>query len=293
MTRPLLIQGMRGLGDNIYQRPFVRAVASRRPVFLDTPWPQLYSDLPGVSFVRPSTHLRTQAKNRDLQDAAIWTEAPREAQRVHVGYGSVELRRGSIIRALESKLSLNGAPFVFDLPPTDFPPVAGRYVVIRPVTVRREWTNTARNPKPEYLAAVARWFQEAGFAVVLVADLEDRAEWLVGPLPPHDAAYLKGELGVDDLVALVRGAAATVGGVGWLVPMSIAAGTPLFCVLGGQLLHNGPSRITDPRMNLSGVGWTFPDRPCECEKMQHNCLKTNSSLRRDFETWMNHAGPRL
>lgn len=284
---------MRGLGDNIFQRPFVRAVATRRPVYLDTPWPQLYADLP-VSFVRPATELRTQKKNRDRQDATVWTEPPAGAQVVSVGYGTRELRRGSIVNAMESRLSLHQTPFLFDLPPSVVPsPASGRYVVVRPVTLRREWTNAARNPRPEYVAQTAAWLRQAGFAVVLLADLKAGEEWAVGALPEHDAAYLHGELSLEQIIALVRGAAAVVGGVGWLVPMAIAAGVPLFCILGGQLGNNGPAKITDPRMDLSRVGWTFPDRPCHCEKMTHNCSKANSHLRRDFETWMNHAGPSL
>lgn len=293
MTRPLVVQGMKGLGDGIFQRPFIRAESERRLVYLETPWPELYADLPNVFPVRSTTTLRTQAKNVARQDATVWNEPPRHADRVVMGYGTRELARGSIVDALAAKLPLRGAPFIFDLPPprpSCFPGAGGPYVVVRPVTVRREWCNPARNPDPFALAKVAAWLQEEGYRVVLVADLAEGAEVTVGPLPPHDEAFLSGELDVVDLMALVRGAAAVVGGVGWIVPMSIAAETPLFVVQGGQLGHNGPDKITDRRMNLTRVGWAKPRYPCGCEKMNHLCRKDLADLRGDFDEWTERSG---
>jgi ADP-heptose:LPS heptosyltransferase len=208
-----------------------------------------------------------------------------------MGYGTRELARGSIIDSLAAKLPLHGAPFVFDLPPGDVETMGGRpYVVVRPVTIRREWHNPARNPDPSSLLKVAQWLQDAGYLVVLVADLKEGEEHSVGALPPYDVAYLRGEKNVVELMALVRGAAAVVGGVGWVVPMAIAAGTPLFVVQGGQLGHNGPDKITDPRMNLSRVGWAKPRYPCQCERMNHNCRKDPADLKGDFVEWMERCG---
>jgi hypothetical protein len=287
MTRPLVVQGMKGLGDGIFQRPFIRAESERRPVYLETPWPQLYSDLPNVFPVKVGTTLRTQAKNAAAQPVEVWHEAPSRADRVAMGYGTRELARGSIFDALSAKLPLHGSPFVFDLPPGHVGTMGGNpYVVVRPVTVRREWHNPARNPDPSAVFKVAQWCQDAGFMVVLVADLKEGHEHAVGALPPHDVAYLGGELDVVELMALVRGAAAVIGGVGWIVPMAIAAGTPLFVVQGGQLGHNGPDKITDRRMNLTRVGWARPRYPCRCERMNHNCRKDPANLRGDFDEWM-------
>lgn len=288
--RPLVVQGMRGLGDGIFQRPFIRAANEQRLVYLETPWPQLYADLPNVFPVKAATTLRTQAKNAAAQPDGVWHHAPARADRVVMGYGTRELARGSIIQALEAKLPLRGAPFIFDLPfgPTEFSLTP--HVVVRPVTLRREWSNPARNPDPSALFKVAQWMQDAGYRVFLVADLAEGHEHAVGALPPHDEAFLHGEMNVVDLMALVRGAAAVVGGVGWIVPMAIAAGTPLFVVQGGQLGHNGPEKITDRRMNLTRVGWAKPRYPCPCERMQHTCRKDPANLRGDFDEWMTRTG---
>lgn len=275
MTRPLLIEGMRGLGDNIYQRPFVRAAAARRQVYLETPWPELYADLP-VRFVKTETTLRTQALNEARQAASTWRPPPRFVDRVKPGYGSHALRTASIVKSLEATLPLARTPFAFDLPDMGAAPKlanAGRPIaVIRPATVRREWRNEARNPRPDYLRDVARWLLATHY-VVVVAHLAGGEEWLDGELPAHHQAFTAGELGVRQLLALVRDADLVVGGVGWLVPAAIALKVPAFVVLGGQGGHNAPEKITDPRMDLSRIGWATPRPYCRCENMRHRCLK--------------------
>lgn len=284
--RPLLVQGQKGLGDNIFARPFIRAAADRREIFLETPWPELFSDLPNVFPVRAPTTLRTQVKNMARVPRSAWFTAPSSCEIVRLSYGSRELRLASIVRTLERQLPLDGAPFVFDLP-ADLPPspIAGRYVLARPVTLRREWLNAARNPDPRHLARAVLLARQRGDRVVGVADLDPAAEIVCEPLPAFDQAYLKGEIGIRDLLAMVKGAAYTLGGVGWIVPAAIAAGTPSFTILGGQLAHNGPSVITDPRMNLTRAGWAWPDAPCRCEVMTHACKKRISNLDEQFATW--------
>src|SRR3546814_15822652 len=79
---------MKGLGDNIYQRPFVRMLARREPVYITTPWPELYEDLTGVHFGRSSTVLRTQQKNLDRQSSRRWSSAPTGARLVQIGRAS-------------------------------------------------------------------------------------------------------------------------------------------------------------------------------------------------------------
>ncbi|WP_392336177.1 hypothetical protein [Pantoea stewartii] len=51
-------EGMLGLGDSIYQRPFLRHFPG---AYVRTCWPELYRGL-NVKCVRSGTHLRTQEK---------------------------------------------------------------------------------------------------------------------------------------------------------------------------------------------------------------------------------------
>ena len=64
---------MKGLGDNIYQRAFVKEyVKKHRNISLDTPWPEIYKDIPNVNFIRPQTNLRTQSKNICAKKDHAW-----------------------------------------------------------------------------------------------------------------------------------------------------------------------------------------------------------------------------
>src|ERR1035437_1238867 len=59
----LLINGMHGLGDNIYSRAVVCQLLPHYAVFLRSPWPAIFHDMPTVTLVNPQTRLRTQIKN--------------------------------------------------------------------------------------------------------------------------------------------------------------------------------------------------------------------------------------
>lgn len=272
---PLFIHGMLGMGDNIYQRPFVRAACHRRDVWLVTPWPELYADLP-VRPVQPSTKLRTQAKNASRQAESTWSKPPGDAVSARFAYGTREFREGSIVDAHEQAFPLDGYPFVFDLPDFGPAPVSSDrpIALIRPVTHRREWSAPARSPDPRYIAEAADILHRMGYHIVSVADLEDGQEALVGPEPWADERYHRGEVPVAELIALVRHAALCVGGVGWIVPAAIATGTPLIVIAGGLGMHNAPEKVTDPRMDLTRTRWLLPDNYCRCENMHHDCPKS-------------------
>lgn len=263
----MVVRGMYGLGDNIYQRAFVREI--KEPVYLRTSWPQLYSDLPWVKPVKPTTRLRTQNKNVARQDASIWHRQPSLLIR-HIRYGNAAFKKGSLLDAMRKCLGVR--PAVFDLPHFEGPGIAKPYAVVRPVTVRSEWYNIARNPLPEYICEAAEVLHEAGLTVVSVADLQDGAEW-AEMLPDCDIDYTHGELLFEQLMGLIRGAAIVVGGVGWIVPAAVAAGVPLAVVLGGHGAHNAPEKITGPPMDLSKTRWLYPDNFCRCSDMMHRCDK--------------------
>lgn len=161
MTAPRLIAGLHGLGDNLMQRPFVRAMAKRVPLlFVQTPWPELYADLGAhVRVVRTGTRLRTQAKNEAASEVR-WASPPRNAVTIKVFYGLKELREhGSMLRAIEAALPLGDEILDMDMPRLCDPPAidpGGRPVaIVRPVTIRREWHSQSRSPDPRLLADLA------------------------------------------------------------------------------------------------------------------------------------------
>jgi hypothetical protein len=270
MTRPLQIDGMYGLGDNIYQRSILRVIQAERPVWLTTPWPQLYYDLPNVHCLRPHTRLRTQEKNSAR--AWPWANPPAGAERRRWHY--VQQEGASIIEALWRNIGRH--PLTVDMSgpaPLAPSPVGGKYVVVRPATVRTEWRAQARNPRPEYLAAAARAAQAQGLTVVSVADLDPRHETLDGEAPPADVQYHAGELPIEQLLALVAGASSVIGGVGWLLPAALAYRVPMLLVYGGWGFYNHPGRVLGPFIDHGLITQVLPDAFCMCKDAAHNCNK--------------------
>lgn len=261
----LLVHGMLGLGDNIYQRAVIREVAAARDdVYLATAWPQLYADLP-VKCVQVRTRLRTQAKNAARTDLS-WHRQPTAARLMRWHYVG---RQGSILHCLSAPMSVR--PKVFDLPHFEAPS-REPYIVVRPATVRSEWRAESRNPHPGYLDRAVQALRDR-FRIVSVADLQEGAEWPAEPLPYADERYHAGELSIEQLLGLVAGAAGVVGGVGWIVPAAVAYRVPLLLIFGGWGAHNGPARIFDAPMDVSLVHIAMPDRFCMCSTARHACDK--------------------
>jgi hypothetical protein len=276
---------MWGLGDCTYSRPFVRAAMTKYEVWLETPWPELYDDL-DIRFVRGwrPRRLRTQLRNMARQPADRWS-CPPPMQEIAISYGG----NMSIIVALERKwssLKVGFDPALFDLPDMAPAPIMAKrpIAVVRPVTVRAEWRNQARNPRPEYVAALAAELMTT-HTVVAIADLEAGQEWAVGELPPAHHHLVRGELNVRELLALVRAADVVIGGVGWIVPAGLALETRTFVVLGGHGGHNAPEKITDPRLDLSRIGFAMPEAFCRCTNMLHDCDKRIADPIRQFRRW--------
>lgn len=270
----MLIAGMKGLGDNIYQRAFIKAL--KGDVWLETPWPELYKDMPHVHFVRPTTRLRTQAKN--INRHARWAAMPR-GHRVDVAYG-----RAGIINGMSRCFTVK--PKDFDLPDFGASQVQGDYVVVRPVTLRAEWRADTRNPLPEYVADAAAAARARGYKVVSVADLVPEKEWALDPLPVADVTFHSGELDVSQLMALLIGAKVVIGGIGWIVPAAIAAKVPALILCGGNGGFNAPELITDPSMDLQKIEFLVPDNFCRCVQKQHNCDKRISGYDKRLADWL-------
>ena len=287
----ILVRGMWGLGDNIFSRPFVRAAAAQYELWLDTPWPELYADL-DIKFVRGTRRLRTQQKNIARQKIDLWYPSPWPPLReLKINYTDIGVR--SIIRAMECRwaaLKIAFDPALFALPDMGPSPITSDrpIAVIRPVTVRAEWRNEARNPRPEYIAAIAAELM-ATHTLIVVADLARGEEWHEGELPPAHRSFIRGELDVRDLLALVRDADIVIGGVGWIVPAGLALKVKTFVVLGGHGGHNAPEKITDPRLDLSQIGFATPEKFCKCTNMLHNCDKRIADPVGQFRCWWSNT----
>lgn len=268
----MIVHGMLGLGDNLFERPFIKALP--KPIYLSTPWPSLFSDIPGVHFIRPQTTLRTQAKN--IARHADWVLPPGRQPARHIRYGAEGILPGMTA-------CFGVAPGEFDLPPLPPSPETGKYVVVRPATVRSEWRADTRNPLPSYIAEAIMHASARGYKIVSVADLQEGQEWLVGPEPYADVRYHKGELPVEQLLSLVANASAVIGGIGWLVPAALAAKVPAWIICGGQGGYNAPELIT-PR-EQTNITFAVPDNFCRCRLKQHTCDKRISNYDAKLTEW--------
>lgn len=268
----MIIHAMKGLGDSVYSRAFLKNMPG--PIYLDTPWPELVADLPHVHCVRPQTNLRTQAKN--IARHSSWLMPPAKQPARHIRYGTEGIIRGMIA-------SFGVMPGEFDLPPLPPSPETGKYVVVRPATVRSEWRADTRNPDPEYIITAAAEAKARGYRVISAADLVDGVEWMVGDSPYADVRYHKGELPVEQLLALVQGAAAVIGGIGWLVPAALSAKVPAWIICGGQGGYNAPELIT-PKGQTS-ITFAVPDNFCRCLLKMHNCDKRISDYDSKLAQW--------
>lgn len=275
----MIIHGMFGLGDGLYQRAFIKAMP--KPLYLSTPWPILYSDIPGVHCVRPQTNLRTQAKN--IARHSSWLMPPAKQPARYIRYGTEGIIPGMIA-------SFGVIPCEFDLPPLPPSPETGKYVVVRPATVRSEWRADTRNPDPHYINVAAHYAYHQGYRIISVADLQEGQEWLVGEMDyPTDACYHKGELPVEQLLALVANASAVIGGIGWLVPAALSAKVPAWIICGGQGGYNAPELIT-PK-GQSNITFAVPDNFCRCRLKIHSCDKRISDYDSKLTTWAERAIP--
>lgn len=267
----MIIHAMRGLGDSIFSRAFIKQLTGE--LYIDTPWPELLKDLPNVHFIRPQTTLRTQAKN--IARHADWVMPPTRQPTRQIRYGI-----DGIIPGMTASFGV--APGTFDLPPLPPSPETGKYIVVRPATVRSEWRADTRNPDPDYIA-IATWeAMRRGYRVISVADLVEDQEWIVGVPPGCDVQYHKGELPVEQLLSLVANAAAVIGGIGWLVPAALAAQVPAWIICGGQGGFNAPELICP---SGSTITFAVPDNFCRCRLKQHSCDKRISNYDSELTAW--------
>lgn len=283
--RPVYLYGRNGFGDAIYTRAVARAVARTQPTYVGTGWPELFADLP-VRLVRPKSNLYGPGANVARHGPDTWHQVPTDAVPRRIAYPWAKVHTRGMLVQMEALAQTTLVPFRFDLPSLGPSPVpGGRVAVVRPVTLRRDWPNAARNPEPAYLVRAATLLTEEGYQVVSVANIMPGIEEPLGPLPLAAVRYEHGELGTLALLALVRDAAVVVGGPGWIVPACIANRTPLIVLGGGQGGCNGPRALLDHRMDTSRVRWLLPRPQCPCISKRHDCPKRIGN----FDVQFRHA----
>lgn len=285
MSKPLLIRGMHGLGDNLRQRAIVRQKMQTHEVWLESSWVSVYHDLiaDGLRVIHKDTRLRTQAKNARREASLFSRQRPPAAARtVQVWYPPAEVRStGSVLAAMCKAAECDAATADFRLPvPAAWRAKAQAWVdrwhptkpimIYRPLVDRpSDWTGcNARNPDHEAYAALFDAIRDR-FFVVSVADLVPGKEWMVGLGCEADAICHKGELEFETLAALTAMSGLVFCSPGFAAVLAQAVGTPVACVFGG---YEKSSFFFAGAKDAPVLG-IDPINPCECFRHDHACRK--------------------
>lgn len=267
----LHIETFAGWGDCIFSRGVIRELCKTKDVYLETPLPDMFRDLP-VKFIHTTTQYRTQAKIKP-SDKIKFTTLPIGIKKIKLHYDN-DLISSTVMAMLLKQCDLPlDTKLKWDLP--DFSdelnslnlniPVDKKLAIVRPATIRAEWKVITRPPNPQYLYWASHALVDYGYHVISVADLEPDVEWLhMGQDVFSHQKFYKGEVTMYALLELMKKADIVVGGSGFIVPAAVSANTNLFLILGGRLSYDGITKIIHPTMNLDRITWAMPANPCRC-----------------------------
>lgn len=279
----IISQDYFGFGDNIYKRPVIKELSRQHErVFLYTAFPELFSDIPNVSFCRPETQLKTQQKNIQRHDQlGTWVKAPESLPVLRLNYGMALSEHVSIIHSLEKDVPILN--FEFTLPDISLGEqealgilsrarqrTTKKICIVRLPSVRTEWACGTRNPLMEYFIKLMEENRDK-FYFISVGDTDNLTERFseTPPTTLWDESY-HGTLGIFTTLNLIKGADMVLSAPCFTIPLGIALQVPTFIIFGGYVK---PELHTDPRMNLSKYGFVAPQPFCNCVRNVHECNK--------------------
>lgn len=272
---PIEVFGMVGIGDSLHQRAVVSELAKTREIWLRTPWPQLYHDMPEIRLLPHAFHDRAIDRNSAAAASFYSTDsAPTHAVKTSITYadGGVA-RHGSVVAAMGAAAGAEPGTFEFPVPDAwkraariARAPRGRKLLVYRPLTERVAGASRTRNPDPAAYKAIFDQLRSRYF-VVSVADLAPGDEWQVSlPVEP-DIELHAGELALEGLVGLFAIADLVYCAPGMATVLAQAVQTPAITVFGGF----------ETRESFAGTGSPWlpiePRRPCGCWREDHACDK--------------------
>lgn len=244
MLRPLLLQGMHGMGDCLHQRAIIRQLMQRYDVYLESSWVAPYHDLiaDGLKVVHKRTSLRTQTKNAQREAGLFHGAAPQGIRTRRVWYAPREVRQcRGVLAAMCRNCDVSYESADFRLPVKSEWVEAARaavgypdkpILVYRPLVERTEWNGcAARNPDVGAYAALLDSIRDR-FYVVSIADLVEGVEWITSKPFVADATFHAGELPFEALAGLFAMAAMVYAAPGFAVILAQAVETPVCAVFG-------------------------------------------------------------
>lgn len=275
MPKTLIIKNMLGLGDTFYTIPVIKRLidfyADKR-LILRTAWPQIFRNIfthDQILLAPSHTKLRTQQKNEKNNLYLYDWDQNKNRCNIHINYVSDQIRGIPLYKGLCNSVNIDPTTYYLDYGMEN---EREPFVIIRPATVRKEWYAASRNPKAEYIQYCVDKFNEAGYMTIVVADIHEGQEDYDGLRPINaTTCYERGELDTEELIDLMSKASGVIGGVGFIVPVCIALGTPAIVIHGGAGGWNHPDLINAP--GKGKINHVLPDNYCRCKNHRHNCNK--------------------
>lgn len=250
IRRPVILQGMHGIGDNLHERAIVRELMRDHEVWFKTSFPQLYWDLvPAIHLLPLHSPISWMAKN-ELRCAALYgtDEPPAGARVVRCAYPWPDARRTSVLEAMAKYCGVPVGDFRLPIAHAwkrSADRLLARLKPTRPLLVTRPLlaiddqrnprsarAKLARNPEFDAYAELFARLRERYF-VVSIADTQPGVEWPIGPRLAADAEFHHGEVDIETLAALTARASLVYCSPCFLTVLAQAVDTPLICVFGG------------------------------------------------------------
>lgn len=247
-----------GIGDNIYQRPFIKVLSLQYDIFLDTPLKDIYHDLE-VTFVseKPQAYPRI----KEISFMHYW-DAFASGMNIFDFFGKKCGYPLDNIVSLDNSLPIKEEwkfEFKIDKP----------LCIIRPPTLRKSFMNPARNPDIKYFQHLINK-HKTDYYFVSIGNLSEN-ETLDGPeLTGIDKEFMHGELSIGQVFYLMSISKLVVCSPSFLVPATLALGCKCFCIFGGYIK---PELLLSPKIDTKNFFYVAPKPFCNCQDVMHNCNK--------------------
>lgn len=281
----ILVKTMLGLGDAFASRPTIAALARLNScVIVETPWPEVFHDIPNLCFKRPDAKLGVRCAERNARESKGYevTTIPEgrawgaegEDLRIEFSYTlspdcdpiPVQIARSAgILESVEW-----GDFFIGE---RERSPLA----VFRIPTIRTEYKNESRNCAAGLVGAAV---DEIGGDWIHLNDIRIEGCFYERPSAWEHAAKPKthygfadmGEFSIPTCLDLVSRARCVVTPMSWMSWAALAFGVPTLHIHGG---YCSPSTIFGPLLDIAPhFKIVAPELPCACFDPSHDCAKS-------------------
>jgi hypothetical protein len=290
------LEGYIGIGDNFWQRPYIKEVCKRREMlYLQTYTPQAYWDIKNIRFVKPNyPAFKSHIKGANKLPEDTWVQKPSGLFEIEKPLYWSGFHMGITLQKL-FELQWNMKCDDFSFPVKDewigmaakrinsFRVGGKKICIIHFPTIRNEWKCPARDPKPEYMQMLVDRYKDKYYFISL-ADLD--SETFTQAPKGMDKEFHHGELTLREIMGMIKLVDLVICGNCYLLPMTLAIGTKVFALYGGC---QKPELFLDMNINPDKYAQVTPEPFCNCLDSNHECNKEISEelINLNFDAFVN------